>query len=842
MLIVKNKAAGACSGSFPSIWYRLFALLTLGLLINSPSHALTFPVNSTSDVVDAKPGDGKCATTLTGTTCTLRAAIQEANALAGPDTITLQGLTYTLTRSGAGENSAATGDLDVTGVGDLTIQGVSPTSTRILAGGGGFFSSQGIDRVFHFIGKNNVTINNVSIENGYVTGAKGGGGGIFNEAAWVTLSNCQVLQSITAWSDPARSGGQGGGVYNAAGAKMTINNCTFRGNKANTSTNSSENAFNGGGALYNGGEMLVSNSVIDANTASRFGAGVLNYTGMLTINTSIISGNTGPAIDSSGFGGASGAGGGGGIANFNGQVTLRDSRVSGNRSMEGGGIYNYPAGSTQARVIIISSAITGNGADMWGGGVSNWDRMSVFYSAITGNVVGASGGQFGFNGAFMGEGGGFSNMGIGDLLVQHSTISGNTVARAGGGIFNGAKARLVHVTLRNNKAASGPLCTSGGSGGGGFGGGGFTNCSSVRYVFGNEVFNSSAAVSSTKGIIFERTIIGGGASPAGNCLAGDSDTDGFSAALSKLVPFTATSNGYNIDSGNTCALPTAVGTTDKVSTDPGIAALADFGQGAVLPGGGRVPQSLHMPNAGSPVINAIPNNLCPKPGVDQRLYVRPGVTSPTSSFCDIGAVEVGTTRATLADLSVAVTFAASAASLRAAVGSSVADMSYAIAVTNDGPGDVADVIAITQVFDADVSLTAFGPRDSTNLSCGLVDTKTVTCSYPGGLVAGKSFNAYVTVRPADPALKTLNSTVAVSYPELGATVDPVPSNDSVTVARDVKAALDPLPSNSTVTPGGRSSSGGGGAFGMLPLALLGMFGAWRGYRRSAAMSCRPNSR
>lgn len=793
-------------------------------MISSPSYAAIFAVNSTADAVDAKPGDGKCATSLTGTTCTLRAAIMEANALAGADTITLLGATYTLSITGTGENSAAKGDLDVTGGGDLTIQGVSPTSTRILAGGGGFFSSPGIDRVFHFIGKNNVTISNVSIENGYVTGAKGGGGGIFNEAAWVTLSNCQLVGNITEWSDSAKSGGQGGGVYNAAGAKMTINNCTFKSNKANTSTSSSENAFNGGGAIYNGGEMSVSNSVVDANTSSRFGAGVLNNMGTLSITASIIRDNTGPAIDASGFGGASGAGGGGGIANFSGQVTLRDSRVSGNRSMEGGGIYNYPAGPTQARVIVISSAITANGADMWGGGVSNWDRMNVFYSSVTGNVVGASGGQFGFNGAFMGEGGGFSNMGIGDLLVQHSTISGNTVARAGGGVFNGSKVRLAHVTLRNNKAASGPLCTSGGSGGG-FGGGGFGGCSG-SYVFGNELFNSSSASSSNKGIILERTIIGGGASPAGNCLAGDSDTDGFSAALTKLVPFTATSNGYNIDSGNTCALGIAPGTTDRINTAPNVAALADFGQGATLPGGGKVPQWLHMPNAGSPAINAIPNNLCPKPGVDQRLYIRPDVAG---GLCDIGAVEVGNTKATLADLNVAVTFAASAASVRAVA----ENMSYAIAVTNDGPDNVTDVITITQVFDADVSLATFGPRDTANLSCLLTDAKTVTCSYSGGVVAGSSFDAYVIVKPADPTLKTLNSTVTVSYPELGATVDPVPSNDSVTVTRGVTTALDPFPSN-TAAPGGGSASGGGGAFGVLSLMLLGMFAVWRGYRRSAA--------
>ena len=39
------------------------------------------------DAVDANPGDGVCSTA--GDQCTLRAAIQETNALAGADSITL---------------------------------------------------------------------------------------------------------------------------------------------------------------------------------------------------------------------------------------------------------------------------------------------------------------------------------------------------------------------------------------------------------------------------------------------------------------------------------------------------------------------------------------------------------------------------------------------------------------------------------------------------------------------------------------------------------------------------------------------------------------------------------
>ncbi len=60
--------------------------LLLTLLIVSPLYAETFTVNSTDDAADATPGDGICATA--GDVCTLRAAIEEANASLGvPDTI-----------------------------------------------------------------------------------------------------------------------------------------------------------------------------------------------------------------------------------------------------------------------------------------------------------------------------------------------------------------------------------------------------------------------------------------------------------------------------------------------------------------------------------------------------------------------------------------------------------------------------------------------------------------------------------------------------------------------------------------------------------------------------------
>jgi CSLREA domain-containing protein len=53
--------------------------------VAGPAQAATFVVNNVGDAGDAAPGNGVCATA--GAVCTLRAAIQEANALAGADTI-----------------------------------------------------------------------------------------------------------------------------------------------------------------------------------------------------------------------------------------------------------------------------------------------------------------------------------------------------------------------------------------------------------------------------------------------------------------------------------------------------------------------------------------------------------------------------------------------------------------------------------------------------------------------------------------------------------------------------------------------------------------------------------
>src|SRR5215813_14882070 len=145
------------------------AILFIGAWLGARAQAATFTVNSTLDAVDAHPGDGVCATVTN--VCTLRAAIQETNALAGADTIKVPAGTFTLSLAGAGEDGAATGDLDITD--DLTLTGAGATST-IIDGGR-------IDRVFDIfrVGVLNVpivTLAAVTIQNGKADSNDPGGG------------------------------------------------------------------------------------------------------------------------------------------------------------------------------------------------------------------------------------------------------------------------------------------------------------------------------------------------------------------------------------------------------------------------------------------------------------------------------------------------------------------------------------------------------------------------------------------------------------------------------------------------------------------------------------------
>ena len=119
-----------------------------------PATAAAFTVDSIVDAVDANPGDGFCATA--SSACTLRAAIQETNALPGADLITVPAGHYVLAVAGTDEDAAATGDLDVTDT--LTLVGAGAGETILDA--------NGIDGVLDIHSGDRMEISNVTITGG----------------------------------------------------------------------------------------------------------------------------------------------------------------------------------------------------------------------------------------------------------------------------------------------------------------------------------------------------------------------------------------------------------------------------------------------------------------------------------------------------------------------------------------------------------------------------------------------------------------------------------------------------------------------------------------------------
>jgi CSLREA domain-containing protein len=263
-------------------FWTLSALSVLILLICWPASvvsAATFTVNSQDDLADAAPGDGNCISTGPGV-CTLRAAIMEANALAGADTIEVPAGLYVLTKSGNDANNGSAGDLDISS--DVTIVGAGARTTII--DGDGALSE---DRVFDIgpLGAANVSISGVTIRNGHAGGATGpdseNGGGIQQiSGTFLTLTDVIVTGNDTAFF--------GGGIYTEG--DITIVRSLISGN-VNSDPGS---GGDGGGIALNGGQNKIINTTFSGNSADDRGGAISATFGFTLIAHSTFSGNSAP--------------------------------------------------------------------------------------------------------------------------------------------------------------------------------------------------------------------------------------------------------------------------------------------------------------------------------------------------------------------------------------------------------------------------------------------------------------------------------------------------------------------------------------------------------------------
>ena len=238
--------------------------------------------------------DGSCTTN----DCTLREAVNTANALAGANTITFD---PALTAGGPATITLTGGELFITG--DLTVTGPGANLLTV--------SGNQASRIFN-IGGVTANISGLAIANGKVTGGFSNlGGGIFIDSGGaLTLSNSTLSgnsASSVAFNFPASFQNFGGGIYNNGGT-LTISNSTLSGNSTTGSpVNLGDTVQNFGGAVFNnGGTLTVTNSTLSGNSATggaiNFGGAISNF-GTLTLTNSTLAGNSANSLGGAIFNG-----------------------------------------------------------------------------------------------------------------------------------------------------------------------------------------------------------------------------------------------------------------------------------------------------------------------------------------------------------------------------------------------------------------------------------------------------------------------------------------------------------------------------------------------------------
>ena len=248
----------------------MLSLLLLYSLLFMPASAraeitpqASFTVNTTTMNPDINPGNGICADS--GGLCSLVAAMQEANAFAGEDSITIPAGTYYLP-----------GRLEPTEAVIFTGAGMNST---IIHG-----RDAGTQPAFQI--KANVSISSLEI-NG------------FTQA--VTIASTQSNRTITLTGVRVYNCGNyltelGSAVHNACSS------CTLQIFSSALSSNFSD----GCGAISNYGSLSITNSTISGNSASTGYGGAVCSSGVgnsITVTSSLIYSNSANNVDN-GYGGA----------------------------------------------------------------------------------------------------------------------------------------------------------------------------------------------------------------------------------------------------------------------------------------------------------------------------------------------------------------------------------------------------------------------------------------------------------------------------------------------------------------------------------------------------------
>ncbi len=265
-------------------------MLGAGWLLSSNVLAdSTYLVNTTADLVDDNTDDGICHTSMN--TCSLRAAIMQANHLieTGTVSISLPAGYFAITRPINGPNGEDNGDLN------LTIPNTANQFIAILGAGSANTVIDGnqMDGVMTISAGRSAGIANLTVRNGLRQNGVVGGGAILNHGSMVIL-NCIVGDSSTngaggaIYSDSllnvvdsrvssSTAQGNGGGIFSSG--TLNVTGSTITGNVAIFN-------FAQGGGLYLSGPARIRNSTISANLASN-GGGLLTIDELTMVNSTI---------------------------------------------------------------------------------------------------------------------------------------------------------------------------------------------------------------------------------------------------------------------------------------------------------------------------------------------------------------------------------------------------------------------------------------------------------------------------------------------------------------------------------------------------------------------------
>ncbi|MCQ4166208.1 choice-of-anchor Q domain-containing protein [Tahibacter harae] len=313
--------------------YCALPLLSVACLL-SPATAATFAVDTTADTTDQTAGDGLCRDN--SGRCSLRAAIQEANALPGADEITLGAGTFALTLAGAQEDAAASGDLDVRS--EIRIHGSGENACVI--------DGDARDRLFDVAAGGHLTAQRLRLQHGHQA--------LFSHADTAEISGgallvrdggAAVLQRVDVRSNSSVRYGQGLAVFGS-----------LQGERLRVEDNRGPDDFSIGGGLYiapSASLVQLQDCEISGNAALHGGAIFSDGSATaITLQRCLLSGNR------AGMGGAIHANLGAS------QWLLRNVTLSGNQADAGGAIF----GDGQNELRLEHSTISANHAAGANGG------------------------------------------------------------------------------------------------------------------------------------------------------------------------------------------------------------------------------------------------------------------------------------------------------------------------------------------------------------------------------------------------------------------------------------------------------------------------------------------